>query len=151
MPGPNRPVIPLELSGGLGSPQTGGFEVVINRLNSIHRKMEDQAPPVLFSIQSAPAICFWCGKSSRGMRADKDGHRRSNSRWRNCPGLRRRLGECGNVCPEVSESRHRGGRGGSGKARIYGKVAAKYNYRYGKEFPFLPSNATTDTGGISGS
>jgi Tfp pilus assembly protein PilF len=26
------------------------------------------------------------------------------------------------------------------------KVAAKYNYRYGKEFPFLPSNATTDTG-----
>jgi tetratricopeptide (TPR) repeat protein/nitrate/TMAO reductase-like tetraheme cytochrome c subunit len=26
------------------------------------------------------------------------------------------------------------------------KVAAKYNYRYGKEFPFLPSNATTDNG-----
>jgi lipoprotein NlpI len=26
------------------------------------------------------------------------------------------------------------------------KVAAKYNYRYGKEFPFLPSNATTDQG-----
>jgi Tfp pilus assembly protein PilF len=26
------------------------------------------------------------------------------------------------------------------------KVAAKYNYRFGKEFPFVPSNATTDTG-----
>ena len=26
------------------------------------------------------------------------------------------------------------------------KAAAKYNFRYGKEFPFLPSNATTDTG-----
>ena len=26
------------------------------------------------------------------------------------------------------------------------KIAAKYNYRFGKEFPFLPSNATTDTG-----
>ena len=26
------------------------------------------------------------------------------------------------------------------------KIGAKYNYRYGKEFPFLPSNATTDTG-----
>jgi tetratricopeptide (TPR) repeat protein len=26
------------------------------------------------------------------------------------------------------------------------KIAAKYNFRYGKEFPFLPSNATTDTG-----
>jgi len=26
------------------------------------------------------------------------------------------------------------------------KIAAKYNYRYGKEMPFLPSNATTDTG-----
>ena len=26
------------------------------------------------------------------------------------------------------------------------KIGAKYNYRYGKELPFLPSNATTDTG-----
>jgi Cytochrome c554 and c-prime len=26
------------------------------------------------------------------------------------------------------------------------KVAATYNYRYGKEFPFLPSNATTNSG-----
>ncbi len=26
------------------------------------------------------------------------------------------------------------------------KAAAKYNFRYGKDFPFLPSNATTDTG-----
>src|SRR6201986_3603660 len=26
------------------------------------------------------------------------------------------------------------------------KVAAKYNYRFGKEFPFVPSNGTTDTG-----
>jgi tetratricopeptide (TPR) repeat protein len=26
------------------------------------------------------------------------------------------------------------------------KVVATYNYRYGKEFPFLPSNATTDSG-----
>ena len=26
------------------------------------------------------------------------------------------------------------------------KVAAKYNYRFGKELPFVPSNATTDTG-----
>lgn len=26
------------------------------------------------------------------------------------------------------------------------KVAAKYNYRFGKESPFVPSNATTDTG-----
>lgn len=26
------------------------------------------------------------------------------------------------------------------------KITEKYNYRYGKEFPFLPSNATTDTG-----
>jgi Flp pilus assembly protein TadD len=26
------------------------------------------------------------------------------------------------------------------------KTAAKYNFRYGKEFPFLPSNATTDNG-----
>ncbi len=26
------------------------------------------------------------------------------------------------------------------------KAAAKYNYRFGKEFPFLPSNATTDNG-----
>ena len=26
------------------------------------------------------------------------------------------------------------------------KVAAKYNYHFGKEFPFVPSNATTDTG-----
>jgi Tfp pilus assembly protein PilF/thiol-disulfide isomerase/thioredoxin len=26
------------------------------------------------------------------------------------------------------------------------KIAAKYNFRYGKEFPFLPSNATTDNG-----
>jgi len=26
------------------------------------------------------------------------------------------------------------------------KVAAKYNYRFGKDFSFLPSNATTDTG-----
>jgi hypothetical protein len=26
------------------------------------------------------------------------------------------------------------------------KIAEKYNYRYGKEFPFLPSNAATDTG-----
>ncbi len=26
------------------------------------------------------------------------------------------------------------------------KVAARYNYRFGKEFPFLPSNATTDNG-----
>jgi tetratricopeptide (TPR) repeat protein len=26
------------------------------------------------------------------------------------------------------------------------KVAEKYNYRYGKKFPFLPSNATTDNG-----
>jgi tetratricopeptide (TPR) repeat protein len=26
------------------------------------------------------------------------------------------------------------------------KIAEKYNFRYGKEFPFLPSNATTDTG-----
>lgn len=26
------------------------------------------------------------------------------------------------------------------------KTAAKYNFRYGKDFPFLPSNATTDNG-----
>lgn len=26
------------------------------------------------------------------------------------------------------------------------KAGAKYNFRYGKQFPFLPSNATTDTG-----
>src|SRR5258705_10233599 len=26
------------------------------------------------------------------------------------------------------------------------KIAAKYNYRFGKELPFLPSNAMTDTG-----
>src|SRR5260370_10533089 len=26
------------------------------------------------------------------------------------------------------------------------KIAAKYNYRFGKELPFVPSNATTDTG-----
>jgi Tfp pilus assembly protein PilF len=26
------------------------------------------------------------------------------------------------------------------------KVASRYNYRFGKSFPFLPSNATTDTG-----
>ena len=26
------------------------------------------------------------------------------------------------------------------------KIAAKYNFRYGKEFPFLPSNGTTDNG-----
>ncbi|MCU1322281.1 MAG: Tetratricopeptide 1 repeat-containing protein [Acidobacteriaceae bacterium] len=26
------------------------------------------------------------------------------------------------------------------------KTAAKYNFRYGREFPFLPSNATTDNG-----
>ena len=26
------------------------------------------------------------------------------------------------------------------------KASAKYNFRYGKNFPFLPSNATTDTG-----
>ena len=26
------------------------------------------------------------------------------------------------------------------------KVAAKYNYRFGKDSPFVPSNATTDTG-----
>ena len=26
------------------------------------------------------------------------------------------------------------------------KASQKYNFRYGKEFPFLPSNATTDTG-----
>jgi hypothetical protein len=26
------------------------------------------------------------------------------------------------------------------------KIAEKYNYRYGKEFPFLPSNAATATG-----
>ena len=26
------------------------------------------------------------------------------------------------------------------------KASAKYNFRYGKDFPFLPSNATTDTG-----
>jgi hypothetical protein len=26
------------------------------------------------------------------------------------------------------------------------RVATKYNYRFGKEFPFVPSNATTDIG-----
>src|SRR5258708_32645361 len=26
------------------------------------------------------------------------------------------------------------------------KIAAKYNYRFGKELPFVPSNATKDTG-----
>src|SRR3984893_19446765 len=26
------------------------------------------------------------------------------------------------------------------------KIAAKYNYRFGKELPFVPSKATTDTG-----
>jgi tetratricopeptide (TPR) repeat protein len=44
--------------------------------------------------------------------------------------------KAGSEADAASEARH----------QYTEKVAAKYNYRFGKESPFLPSNATTDNG-----
>jgi Tetratricopeptide repeat/Cytochrome c554 and c-prime len=44
--------------------------------------------------------------------------------------------KAGNAADEAAAARH----------EYSEKIAAKYNYRFGKESPFLPSNATTDTG-----
>src|SRR5277367_1470942 len=42
----------------------------------------------------------------------------------------------GSQADEAAEARH----------EYSEKVAAKYNYRFGKELPFVPTTATTDTG-----
>ena len=47
-----------------------------------------------------------------------------------------RLVKAGSEADDAAAARH----------EYTSKIAAKYNYRYGKDFPFLPSNATTDTG-----
>src|SRR6202042_3293115 len=44
--------------------------------------------------------------------------------------------KAGNAADEAVAARH----------EYSEKIAVKYNYRFGKEFPFFPSNATTDTG-----
>ncbi len=50
------------------------------------------------------------------------------------------------VVPAAVKATSEADEAAAARAAYHEKTAAKYNFRFGKELPFLPSNATTDNG-----
>lgn len=56
------------------------------------------------------------------------------------------LGMAGAVLPKAVKAGSEADAAAAARQAYNEKTAAKYNYHFGKAYPFLPSNATTDTG-----
>ena len=114
----------------------------------LHQKMEDRRLSAVFSIHHALIICSgpWiCSEGQPGLlqkMAIKNRKRAGafalilGSALATLILLVPKAVKAGSETDEAATARH----------EYTEKIAAKYNYRFGKELPFVPSNAMTDTG-----